>query len=146
MGRKNKSKRAKSRKNSKLNREPSEFQISQTVNCPDRLYLGNYEGQTGEFVGKIVDIRWKKNPENLEKPARSQMYVLIRDIYSPTLRIEIDHIWIPFTDELKKKGAEKDLYIGFIAKIVGYKKKFGYDFKPGYLRNIRIMKRCILTL
>ena len=113
---------------------------------PSRGFLQKWVGQRINFVGRVGGFGEPKIRWELPQIYFSNQYVLIQNIFSPEFRIRINHVWIPYTDEMKEMNLREGQNIEFRAEVVEYTKKNGYDFTLINASNIRILKRLAFAL
>jgi hypothetical protein len=113
---------------------------------PSRGFLQKWIGKRINFVGRICGFGIPKIRWELPQMYFSDQYILLRNIISPEFRIQIDHVWVPYTEEMKGMDLSEGLNIEFQAEVIEYSKKGGFDFTLTNLSNIRIMKRLVFAL
>jgi hypothetical protein len=117
-----------------------------STHYPSRGFLQKWIGKRINFVGRISGFGIPKIRWELPQIYFSDQYILLRNIISPEFRIQIDHVWVPYTEEMKGMDLSEGQNIEFQAEVIEYSKKGGFDFTLTNVSNIRIMKRLVFAL
>lgn len=111
-----------------------------------RGYLQRLVGKRLKFYGIVSAVGFQKKGVQERQLHRSDQYLLIKHVVCPDYRIEMDHVWVAFTPEMKQFNFIKGTNIQFQAKIIEYSKPTHNDFTLAEPENIQTIRRFVFSL